>query len=158
MNRAGSELRLHHCLAEIMLYHNFLQCLTETTPLGEQYEIDDINKGRACVAAATNAISHISTRLSQISGTSLTWSSAYTVFISSLTLLVAAAFTHTNERHVIHNTVYIAIQILQETSYGDSHCKKSYLDFIRVCELPYHNRSNCANQIPDFVRKGNDAI
>lgn len=132
INRAGSELRLHHCLAEIMLYHNFLECLAESTAMGEHYEIDDINRGRACVAAATNAISHISKRLARIPATNLTWSSAYTIYVSSLTLLIAAAFAHAAERHTIHGTVCVAIQILQDTTYGSSHCKRSYLGFIQV--------------------------
>lgn len=120
-----------------MLYHNFLECLAGCTAMGEYYSIDDVDKGRACVAAATNAISHVSTRLMQISANRLTWSAAYTVFISALTLLVAAAFSHSDERHTIHETVQVAIQILQNTTYGSNHYKKSYLDFIRVS----HTRS-----------------
>lgn len=120
-----------------MFYHTFLECLAECTTMGEYYTIDDIDKGRACVAAATNAISHISERFMQTPESRLTWSSAYTIFISALTLLVAAAFAHSDERHTIHGTVQIAIQILQNTTYGSSHCKKSYLGFIRVS----HTRS-----------------
>lgn len=110
-----------------MLYHNFLECLAKSTAMGACYEIDDVNKGRACVVAM---------RLARIPTTTLTWSSAYTIFISTVTLLVAAAFAHARERHAIHSTVHVAIQILHDTTYGNSQCKKSYLNFIHVNQSP----------------------
>lgn len=135
MNRVGYELRLYYYLVEIMLYHNFLECLAESTATGTTYGMDDINKGRACVAAATNAILYTSMRLARTPTTTLTWSSAYTIFISARTLLVAAAFTHARKRHAIHSTVHVAIQILQDTTYSSSRCKTSYLNFIQVNRL-----------------------
>lgn len=126
--------------------------------MGDYYEIDDINKGRACVTAATNAISHISGRLMQIPTSKLTWSSAYTVFISTLTLLVAAAFAHPNERHAIHGTIQIAIHILQSTTYGSSYCKKSYLDFIQVSRAQVRIGDQGTDNGLGTLGEGDDAL
>lgn len=96
-------------------------------------QIDDINKGRACVIAATNGIMYTSMYLEQTQATTLSWHSAYVVFISLLTLLVATSFTDALGRHTLQHTIRIAVQTLSTSTYGSSRSKSSYLEFAQVC-------------------------
>lgn len=96
-------------------------------------QIDDINKGRACVAAATNAIMYTSMYLEQTQAKTLSWHSAYVVFVSLLALLVATSFTDALGRHTLQHTIRLAVQTLSNSTYGSSRSKSLYLDFAQVC-------------------------
>lgn len=96
-------------------------------------QIDDINKGRACVTAATNAIMYTSMYLEQTQATILSWHSAYVVFISLLALLVATSFTDALGRHTLQHTIRLAVQTLSSSTYGSSRSKSLYLEFAQVC-------------------------
>lgn len=134
--------------AQIVLYHKSLHCFSQSANiLGfNHHGIDEMNRREACIVAATNAISYTSTRLAQRSASTLTWSSAYTVFISGIILLIAVSSTDTD---IYHNTIANSIQILQNTTYGNSHNKQTYLEIIqalsikvmplRLNSLPFHH-------------------
>lgn len=131
--RAGNELQIHLYMAQIDLYHGFLDHYSESVPMYNNEKFEETNRGRACVRAATNAILHTSTHLAQVQATNLTWTSAYAILVSAIVLLVA--ITHTNTAHMrreMYGTLYIAVQILQNTRYGSSRSKKLYLDFLQV--------------------------
>lgn len=104
-------------------------------------QIDDINKGRACVTAATNAIMYTSMYREQTQVTALSWHSAYVVFISLLTLLVATSFTDALGRHTIQHTIHVAVQTLSTSTYGSSRSKSSYLEFAQVSSLQCRQNS-----------------
>lgn len=108
-------------------------------------QIDDINKGRACVTAATNAIMYTSMYLEHSQVTTLSWHSAYVVFISLLTLLVARSFTDALGRHTLQHTIRLAIQTLSNSTYGSSRSKTLYLDFAQVCFSRYR-QEDVANE------------
>lgn len=123
-------------MAQIDLHHDFLDQCSEDPAIYNHVNSEEMGRGRACVTAATNAILHTSTHLTQSQGTNLTWSTAYAVLISAVVLLVAITYTnvHSMRRSEMYGTLYIAVQILQNTRYGDNNCKKSYLDFLQVGE------------------------
>lgn len=108
-------------------------------------QIDDINKGRACIAAATNAIMYTSMHMEQTQVTTLSWHSAYVVFISLLALLVSTSFTDALGRHTLQHTIRIAVQTLSTATYGSSRSKSSYLEFAQVC-YSQNRRESVANK------------
>lgn len=133
MNRARHHLQCHLYLAQIMLYHGFLRQHSEPKPMKSPSDIDDINKGQACTAAATSAIMYISMYLQQTQATSLPFHSAHVLFIGLLTLMVAASFTDDSGRQSIQHTTRIGTNILSSTDYGSSRTKILYLEFIQAC-------------------------
>lgn len=68
--------------------------------------------------------------------TSLTWLSAYTVLISTITLLVATASLDNASVHVrsaMESTVQAAARILNHTTYyASSQGRRPYMDLIEV--------------------------
>lgn len=132
--RSGNELQLQLYMAQINLYHGFLNQCSEDLPMSDHSRNEGRDGGHACVTAATNAIMFTSTYLTNSQETNLTWSTAYTILISAVVLLVAISCTraHSVKRSEMYGTLYIAVQVLQNTRYGDENSKKSYLDFLQV--------------------------
>lgn len=85
--------------------------------------------------AASIVISSTSDRMETLQTTILTWLSAYTVFISTLTLLVATISLDTSEfyaQHTIEHTIRVAVQILKHTTYGAGQNRLPYMNFLLV--------------------------
>lgn len=94
-------------------------------------QIASINNGRACITAATKAVTSTATHLERRSATTLSCFSAYILFVSTLTLLIATMFIN-DMQHEIDRTVGKAINILQHTMYGGTHSRAAQLEFIQV--------------------------
>lgn len=101
-------------------------------------DVDDINKGQACTGAATNAIAYISMHLEQSQAPSLPSHSAYLLFISLLTLIVASVFTDDHGRHSFQHTQHVAMQALTNANFGSDRNKIVYLDFTQACSNQAH--------------------
>jgi hypothetical protein len=122
-------------LSQIMLHHKFLLHHSQSAPTNDSQHVRNINRGRACVMAASSAISSTSNRMESLQTTILSWLSAYTVFVSTITLLVATIFLENSDvyvKHTIEHTVRVAVQILKHTTYSAGQTRLPYMNFLLV--------------------------
>lgn len=96
-------------------------------------DVDEINQGQACAIAATNAIAYISMYRKQSQASFLPFHSAYVLFVSLLTLMVASAFTDDRGRQHFEQTIQVATQALTNSNFGSSRTKMIYVEFIQAC-------------------------
>lgn len=120
--------------------------------------IDDINKGRVCVLAATNAIMKTSMYLEQTRATILSWHSAYVLFISLITLLVASSFADVQCQRILQYTIHVAIQTLISSTCGSSQSKSLYLEFTQVCRYSPDERDLANEDFAGSIHSAEDAV
>lgn len=135
LGSARNELSMYFRTSQIMLHHRFLLYHSDTLITNDRHHVKNVNKGRACVMSASIAISSISDRMEMLQTTILTWLSAYTVFISAITLLVATISLDSSDiyaQHTIEHTIRVAVQILKYATYGEGQNKLSYMNFLLV--------------------------
>lgn len=149
VDRARHHLECHLFLAQIALYHAFLRQHCESRPTKRPSDVDDINKGQTCTAAATNAITYISMYLEQTQATSLPFHSAYVLFVSLLTLTVASVLADDHGRHGFQHIIYVATRTLTNSNFGSDRTKTHYLEFIQACSNQDHRvSSSSTNHYP----------
>lgn len=139
-NSARNELSMYFRTSQIMLHHKFLLYHSQTLSTNDPQHVRNINQGRTCVMAASTAISSISDRMETLQTTILTWLSAYTVFLSAVTLLVATIALDTSDiysQHTIEHTIRVAVQILKHATYGAGQNRFPYLNFLLVSYMPF---------------------
>lgn len=143
---AQNELQMHYYTAQIVSLHGHLAHHSQSPLTDDPDRLDRICKGRACVIAASNAILSTADRVVRMQMTSLTWLSAYTVFISAVTLLTAFSFLNDTDFHTrdaIQRTFQTAVHVLRYKSYHASQGKSTYLNFLTVSQQRQNPR--CAD-------------
>lgn len=128
---------MHYYLAQIVILRGHLAHHSQSPDTDDPSRLEHICKGRACVIAASNAILFTAERADRMQMTSLTWLSAYTVFISAITLMTAIAIledTDIQMREAMERTIQIAFHVLRYNTYNASQGKSTYLDFLGVSD------------------------
>lgn len=135
-HRVRNELLMYFRVSHIMLHHKSLLHHSQSVGTSDTQHANDIQKGRACVMAASNAITSVSKRMESLQTTTLTWLSAYTIFLSTITLLIATISLENKDIYMqctVEHTVRVAFQILKHATYGAGQNRSLYINFLLVC-------------------------
>lgn len=131
-NRARRQLQMHLHLAQITLYHCAIGDRSRPVPWHHVPRVNEFKEEAACVQAAVDAVKYTSSQLEQGQTDTISWHSAYIVFISAVTLLAAAVHMNASDHAATHRVISTATMILSNASYGSWHAKSCYIQFIQV--------------------------
>lgn len=131
-DRIRHHLQCQLFIAQISLYHPFLHRHCEPVQMESPSDIDNIIRGQTCTKIATNAIAYITGHLEQSQAACLPFNSAYLLFVSLVTLVIATAFTDVAHRQMFQHSIQLATAALSASSFGRPQTKLIFLEFARV--------------------------